>query len=356
MASFVWSSRLQASTGSGVGLHAGGRRRDRLSSGRVKITVIGSSWVMTRRPRLVRGPHHVARSTRRSPTRPLTGRGDPRVGELQLGVVDLGPVGLGRPPRTGARGPAASRPAAAGRMPWASRSLSRSKMGCASASWASSRARLAWAWAELHLEGTRIDHDEEVSLAHVLPFAEGHLDDLPVHPGLDGHGVERRDRAEAGEVDGQVAPLGARRRPPARPRRPPCGPRVGRRGTLPGAGAPGHPRPAQENREAPDGPRASVSWASPPSPRRAGRFRRHDAAHSWAPLGGMGPFPRRARLGRRRQRAAAAVTWNSRSFAGVRPLIGAAYQPRAARITGSKSRAIAACCSPVGWALQASPG
>ena len=58
----------------------------------------------------------------------------------------------------------------------------RSRLRRASASWASSRARLAWACSSWHLEGARIDDDQEVALADLLALPEGDLHDLSVHP------------------------------------------------------------------------------------------------------------------------------------------------------------------------------
>ena len=62
----------------------------------------------------------------------------------------------------------------------------------------------------LDLERARVDERERVALLHELPLAVEHLVEAPVDERLDGHGVERRHRAEALDDDGHVLLLDAR--------------------------------------------------------------------------------------------------------------------------------------------------
>src|SRR5579885_2436318 len=61
---------------------------------------------------------------------------------------------------------------------------------------------------ELDLERPRVDLGQEIALVDVLPLRERHLHQLAVDAAAHGDGVERRDAAEAAEVDGKVAAAG----------------------------------------------------------------------------------------------------------------------------------------------------
>jgi hypothetical protein len=60
---------------------------------------------------------------------------------------------------------------------------------------------------ELDLEGTRIDLREKIPLVNELAFLEGNADQLAVNAAADSNGVKGSDSAEAIEVNGQVAAL-----------------------------------------------------------------------------------------------------------------------------------------------------
>src|SRR5204862_4737520 len=87
----------------------------------------------------------------------------------------------------------------------------------------------------LRLEGAGVDLREQLALTHELALAEERLQELAVDAAADGDGVERRDGAERGEGDGQIAGAseGDDHRRGARPR----GCRSGARGRAPPAPA-----------------------------------------------------------------------------------------------------------------------
>ena len=63
---------------------------------------------------------------------------------------------------------------------------------------------------QLRLERPRVDLGKEVALVDELAFGERDLHQFAIDAAADGDGVVGGDRAEAGEIDGQIAP--ARRR------------------------------------------------------------------------------------------------------------------------------------------------
>ena len=73
VASFLVCSRLKASTGRCAPAWSLSSTGGKLSSGMVKITVIGSSWVMTAIPVVSVAWTMLPGSTNRRPMRPLTG-------------------------------------------------------------------------------------------------------------------------------------------------------------------------------------------------------------------------------------------------------------------------------------------
>jgi hypothetical protein len=70
---------------------------------------------------------------------------------------------------------------------------------------------LAFGLGELDLEGARIDLREQIAFLDHLPFLEEHVHQLAIDPGVHGDGLERRDRADLGEIQVEVAALGSRR-------------------------------------------------------------------------------------------------------------------------------------------------
>ena len=68
----------------------------RLSSGTVKITVIGCIWVITTRPLASAGLHVVAGIDLAQADPPVDRRDDVAIGQVQLGAVDRALVGLHR--------------------------------------------------------------------------------------------------------------------------------------------------------------------------------------------------------------------------------------------------------------------
>ena len=54
------------------------------------------------------------------------------------------------------------------------------------------------------LERPRIDHRQEITRFHILPFGEQHLLQFAIHAGVHRDGVERLDRPEAIEVDRRI--------------------------------------------------------------------------------------------------------------------------------------------------------
>src|SRR4029077_4377146 len=57
-------------------------------------------------------------------------------------------------------------------------------------------------------EGAGVDLREQLALAHELPLAEVHLEQLAVHAAAHGDGVERGDGAQRAEGDGEIARAG----------------------------------------------------------------------------------------------------------------------------------------------------
>ena len=53
---------------------------------------------------------------------------------------------------------------------------------------------------ERGLVRTRVDLGQDVTLLHQLPFLEGNLVDLTVHPGPNNHGVERLNRPQTEQI------------------------------------------------------------------------------------------------------------------------------------------------------------
>ena len=66
--------------------------------------------------------------------------------------------------------------------------------------------QLAFRFFEQHLEGTRIDLCDDVSLVDELPFLERQLEQLTVDSRPDGHGVKRGDRSQRTQSNRQVLP------------------------------------------------------------------------------------------------------------------------------------------------------
>ena len=75
---------------------------------------------------------------------------------------------------------------------------------------------MRWAWSlasapcgllENHLERARIDFGKHVALVHELPFLKIHGDELTIHASVHGDGVECGDRAQPGEINGQISLL-----------------------------------------------------------------------------------------------------------------------------------------------------
>ncbi len=62
----------------------------------------------------------------------------------------------------------------------------------------------------LDLEGTRIDLREQISFVDELSFLECNTGELTIHAAANRNGVEGRHRAEAIEINRQVATLGSR--------------------------------------------------------------------------------------------------------------------------------------------------
>ena len=107
---------------------------------------------------------------------------------------------------------------------------------------------LALVLRQLRLEGPRVDLGQQVALADQLPLAELHAQQLAVDPRVDGDGVQRRDGAEARDVDADVTGPHRRHHHRCRARR--------RRRAAPGA----PPRPLRAKRPYP--PTASSARAS----------------------------------------------------------------------------------------------
>ena len=84
-------------------------------------------------------------------------------------------------------------------------SVKRPRLSLASASVASSLARLASACVQLHLVGPRIDLHQQFALLDLLPFTEVDLGDLAVHARLHRNRVERRHRSETAQVHRHIA-------------------------------------------------------------------------------------------------------------------------------------------------------
>ena len=175
-----------------------------LSSGIVKITVIGWSWVMMTRPPVSAACTMLPGSTRRSPTRPVDGRGDATVDEIDLRGLDLALVVLDRAlelvnqrvlgvqllPRHRVRLDEHLEPLEIDPGVVEQRLIA---------------LQLAFELGQLRLEWARIDLGQQVSAADDLPFLEMDAEQLAVHPGSHRDGIEWRDRPEPVEVDPDVA-------------------------------------------------------------------------------------------------------------------------------------------------------
>ena len=54
------------------------------------------------------------------------------------------------------------------------------------------------------LERRRINLRQEFAFLDVLPFRKGDFHDLAIHPGMNRHGIERLDRSQPIQIDGDV--------------------------------------------------------------------------------------------------------------------------------------------------------
>ncbi len=166
----------------------------------VKRTEIGCSCVMTTRPFASPARTMFPASSRRRPRR----RGDACVGELQLGVVDLTLVELDRAFVLADQGLLRVHLLLCDRVLCVQRPVALDVDACIREQRLVAR-HLAFELRELRLVGARVDLGKEISLLHHLPFPEQYPHQLAVHPAAHGHRLERRHRAQAVQVDVDVA-------------------------------------------------------------------------------------------------------------------------------------------------------